>query len=64
MSIKYDHHNSAYIDVGGGFIIRLEKDQLNEAQQERAKIELRETPENVEIGKRELKELLKSKWKL
>lgn len=62
MSIKFDHHNSPYIDVGGGYVIRVETEPLDEKMQERAKVELRETPENIEAALVELRALLQGNF--
>lgn len=60
MSLKFDEdeNKTPYIDLGDGYQIRLEKGPLTEPCQQKALKELRETPENVEVGMRELKELI------
>lgn len=64
MSLKYDDddNKTPFIDMGGGYQIRLEKEPLTECCQEKALKELRETPENVKLGKTELKELIIGKY--
>lgn len=60
MSLKIDDdvNKTPFIDMGGGYQIRLEKEPLTEFCQKKAEKELRETPENVKLGKTELKELI------
>lgn len=60
MSLKYDvdKNKTPYIDLGEGYQIRLEKEPLTDLCKEKALKELRETPENVELGIKELRELI------
>lgn len=57
MSLVHDSTNGWSVKLGS-YTIRLEKDELNEDDKKKALKELRETPENVERGLRELKKLL------
>lgn len=56
-SLKYDENNVPYIDLGK-YTIRLERDEPTEEAKEKARIELRETPEIVEKACKELRELI------
>lgn len=60
MSIKYTDKSMPYIDLGGGFAMKLETDEseLTEGDRKKAKEELREIPEIVEKGFKELNILL------
>lgn len=49
-----------FIKLGEG-MLRLDLEELDEAYQERSRIELRETPENIAHGLEKLKELIKGK---
>lgn len=66
MSLKFDEdeNKTPYIELGDGYQIRLEKEPLTELCQQKASRELRETPENVELGLKELKELIIGMFKL
>lgn len=57
MSLVNDSTFGWYVKVGS-HKIRLEKDELTEDDKKKALKELRETPENVENGLKELKRLL------
>lgn len=62
MQIKlYDEHERPYIKLCEGFTIQIEYDEVSEVYKEKAKIELRETPENVQKGLEELREMLMGK---
>lgn len=60
MSIKFcEENNMAYIDQGDGYHIRLEIAEVtDDFYKEKARKELNDTPENVEVALKELKELL------
>lgn len=55
---KHDEHGRPYIEICEGYVMKLETDELSEEYKEKARKELRETPENVEKGLKELRELL------
>ncbi|XP_063697578.1 retinaldehyde-binding protein 1-like [Culicoides brevitarsis] len=55
---KYDEHGRPYLEICEGYEIRLDYSELSEADKEKARVELRETPENVEKGLKELREIL------
>lgn len=55
---KRDEHGRPYVEICEGYCVRLEHDDLTEEVKEKARQELRETPENVEKGLKELRELL------
>lgn len=60
MSIEFEDDKIPFIDLGKGYKIRLEYEDLtDEKYMERAREELRETPENVENGIAELRKLIK-----
>lgn len=62
MSIKVGDDQVPYIDIGDNYKIRLEYEELSDAVFiEKARTELRETPENVAIALKELRELLQGK---
>lgn len=62
MSIEFTDKNIPFINLGDGYEIRLEYENITEEKYlERAKNELRESPETVEVGIKELRELIKSK---
>lgn len=63
MSIKYTENKLPYIDLGNGYQMKLETDEkdLTEDDKKKAKEELRETPEIVERGFKELDKLLEGK---
>lgn len=58
---KYDENRRPYVEISNGYCMRLEHDDVTEEYKEKARKELRETPENVEKGLKELRELLSSK---
>lgn len=58
---KVDEDGRPLIVISEGYIVRLEIDDMDERTQERALTELRETPENVEKGLKELRQLLQGK---
>lgn len=58
MTLKFDENKIPYIDLENGYSIRLETDELTEEEAEKAKRELRETPEVVESALKELRVLL------
>ncbi|XP_063697579.1 retinaldehyde-binding protein 1-like [Culicoides brevitarsis] len=57
---KYDKHGRSYLEICKGYEIKLEFNELSEVDKEKARIELRETPENVEKGLKELRELIEN----
>lgn len=60
MSIQYGDDKLPYIDMGKGYTIRLEYEEVtDEKYLEKARVELRETPEIKEQAIKELKELLR-----
>jgi prefoldin subunit 5 len=62
MSIEFGEDKIPFIDLGEGFKIRLEYEDLtDEKYLERAKNELRESPETVENAIAELRKLIKGK---
>lgn len=62
MSIKYDENKVPYIDLGGGYQVRLETEEIDDdLYKEKAASELRESPENMKQGMMELRELLSGK---
>lgn len=62
MSIEFTEKNVPFVNLGDGYEIRLEYENITEEKYlEKAKNELRESPEIVENGLRELRELIKSK---
>lgn len=64
MSIKYCENNLPYIDLGKGYKIRLEYEEIeDEKYKEKAAKELRENPEIKEKAISEMKELIKSENK-
>lgn len=65
MTLKFDENKIPYIDLENGYAIRLETDELTEEEAEKAKRELRETPEVVESALKELRVLLQgTSWHL
>lgn len=62
MSIVIGEDKIPFIDLGDGFIIRLEYEDLSDEKYiEKAKTELRETPEVVQAAISELRLLIKGK---
>lgn len=62
MSIKYDENKVPYIDLGDGYQVRLETEEVtDDLHKDKAKTELRESPETIKQGIMELKELLAGK---
>lgn len=62
MSIEFTEKNVPFVNLGDGYEIRLEYENITEEKYlEKAKNELRESPEIVENGLQELRELIKSK---
>lgn len=60
MSIKYGDDKLPYIDIGQGYKIRLEYEECSDEKDlEKARVELRETPEVKQQAIKELKELLR-----
>lgn len=55
---KIDENGRPFIYISEGFSMRLEHDELTEEYKEKARRELREVPEIVEKGLKELRELL------
>jgi hypothetical protein len=63
MSLKFDAHKVPFLEFGN-YCIRLETDELSQEYKEKAVVELRETPENIENGLNELRNLLKGRYYL
>ena len=64
MSIQYGDDEVPFIDLGSGFKIRLENEEVtDEVFVEKARTELRETPELKEESLKELRLLLQSNFK-
>ncbi|XP_063697583.1 clavesin-2-like [Culicoides brevitarsis] len=61
---KYDEHGRPYIQIKEGYEVRLDYSDLTEEDKEKARVELRETPENVAKGIKELRELINANDKL
>lgn len=60
MSITIGEDKIPFIDLGSGYIIRLEYEDLKDEKYiEKARNELRETPEVVEEALKELRQLIK-----
>lgn len=60
MSIVFGDDKIPFIDLGDGYKIRLEYEDLSEEKYvEKAKSELRESPENIKQGIEELRSLIK-----
>lgn len=57
----YDEHERPYIKLCDGYTIQIEYDEVSEIYKEKAKIELRETPEIVQRSLEELREMLMGK---
>lgn len=61
MSIEYTDKNVPFVNLGDGYQIRLEyESQLEEKYLEKARSELRETPDVVENALAEFREMIKS----
>lgn len=58
---KIDEHGRPYIEICDGYTVRLQYDEIPEEFREKARKELRETPENREQGLKELRQLLAGK---
>lgn len=64
MSIKVGDDKIPFIDLGGGYQIRLEYEELSDEKYiEKARIELRESPELAKSSVAELRGLIKGKQK-
>lgn len=62
MSIKIGDDDIPFIDLGDGYVIRLEYEDLSDEKFiEKAINELRESPENIQNGIEELRQLIKGK---
>lgn len=57
---KYDECKRPYIEICEGFEMKIEY-EITDICKEKAKNELRETPENVQKGLEELREMLMGK---
>uniref|UniRef100_A0A336MZZ1 CSON009448 protein n=1 Tax=Culicoides sonorensis TaxID=179676 RepID=A0A336MZZ1_CULSO len=57
---KVDENGRPYVEICEGYCIRLEHDEVSDEFKEKARRELRETPENVEKGLKELRELVEA----
>lgn len=55
---KIDEHGRPYIELCDGYTVRLEYEEVPEEFKEKAREELRETPEIVEASLKEMRELL------
>lgn len=65
MSIVIGDDKIPFIDLGDGFVIRLEYEDLtDEKYKEKARNELRESPENIKSAVEELRSLIKGKSRL
>jgi prefoldin subunit 5 len=63
MSIEFGEDKLPFIDLGKGYKIRLEYEDLTDEKYiERAKNELRESPENIENAIAELRKLIKGEF--
>jgi hypothetical protein len=58
MSLKFDANSVPFVEFGD-YCIRLETEELPPEYKGKAVAELRETPENIENGLNELRNLLK-----
>lgn len=58
---KFDESDAPFIDLGNGNVVRLEREELNAEEQEKAERELRETEENKRSAIKELTLLLSGK---
>lgn len=64
MSMKYGEDKLPFIDLGNGYNIRLEYEEIRDDKYlEKARIELRETTEVKVEALKEIKQLLKGKLK-
>lgn len=61
-NLKFDENHLPYIDVGDNAVIRMEKEDPPEWALEKARTELRETPEIIQSAIKELRELIQSKF--
>lgn len=62
MSIEFGEDKIPFINLGSGYVIRLEyEDMKDEKYLEKARNELRESPENIENAIAELRKLIKGK---
>lgn len=65
MSIEFGEDKIPFINLGSGYVIRLEYEDLtDEKYLEKARNELRESPENIENAIAELRKLIKGKHEL
>lgn len=64
MSLKLNADKVPYVDLGGGIHIELDLSEYDDDKLcvEKAREELRETPEIVEASLKQLRELLKGEW--
>lgn len=61
--MKYDQNGVAFIDLGGGNLVRLEREELEEKDREKARVELRETPDVKEKAFKQLSTLLQGTYR-
>lgn len=58
---KFDENDAPFIDLGNGNVVRLEREQLDDKDREKAAKELRETDEIKRAAIKELTLLLSGK---
>lgn len=64
MSIEYENEKVPFINLGQGYKIRLEFEEIvNEEYLKKAREELRETEDLKQQSMKELREMIESKWK-
>lgn len=63
LCIETGEDNVPFIQLGT-YQLRLDLEELNEEEKERAAEEIRETPENIEYGLKKLRQLVEGKLSL